>query len=46
MSLKKETVPSNIAVTPSKSPLGSLSFSNPFLILPNLLSFNTPIPFL
>jgi len=46
MSLEKETVLSNVVVAPPKSPLGSSSFSNPFLILPNLLSSNISIPFL
>jgi len=46
VSLKKETTLSNIVVTLPRSPLGNLFFSNLFLILPNLLFFNTPVPFL
>jgi len=38
---------SSSVTTLLKSPLGNLFFSNLFLlILPNLISFNTPIPFL
>ena len=46
MSLEKETTLSNIVVALPRSPLGNSSFSNPFLMLPNLLSSNTPVPFL
>jgi len=42
-----ETTLSNVVVTPLRSPLGNLFFSNPsLLILFNLISFNTSIPFL
>jgi len=41
-----ETTLSNIVVALPRSPLGDLFFSDPFLILPNLLFSNTPIPFL
>jgi len=42
-----ETILSSLVIVPPKSPLGSLFFSNPsLLILPNLFSSNTPIPFL
>ena len=44
---KKKIDLSSLATTLLRSPLGDLFFSNPFLlILPNLISFNTPIPFL
>jgi len=46
VSLEKETTLSNMVVALPRSPLGDSSFDNPFLILPNLLSSNTPIPFL
>ena len=45
-SLEKETALSNVVVAPPGSLLGNLSFGDPFLILSNLLSSNTPIPFL
>jgi len=42
----REITPSSLAIAPLGSPLGDLFFSDPFLlILPNLLSSNTPIPF-
>jgi len=45
--VEKETDLSSLATTLLRSPLGNLFFSNPFLlILPNLISSNTPIPFL
>jgi hypothetical protein len=38
---------SSLAIAPPKSPLGGSFFGNPsLLILPNLFSSNTPIPFL
>jgi len=44
---KGETTLSNLAAVPPKSLLGGLFFSNPsLLILPNLFSSNTSIPFL
>jgi len=43
----KGTTLNSLAVALPGSPLGNLFFSNPFLlILPNLFSSNTPIPFL
>jgi len=45
--LGMETTLSIIVVTPLRSPLNNLFFYNPFLlILPNLISSNTPTPFL
>jgi len=45
--IEKETDLSNSATALLRSPLGNLFFSNPsLLILPNLISSNTPIPFL
>jgi len=45
--IEKKIDLSSLATTLFKSPLGNLFFSNPFLlILPNLISFNTPVPFL
>jgi hypothetical protein len=42
-----EIIPSSSAIAPLKFPLGNLFFSSPsLLILPNLFSSNTPIPFL
>jgi len=44
---KREITLSSLAIVPLRSPLGNLFFSNPsLLILPNLFSSNTPIPFL
>jgi len=44
--LAKKTTLNSLAGAPLGSPLGNLFFYNPFLlILPNLLSFNTSIPF-
>jgi len=44
---ERETTLSSLVAAPPKSPLGSSFFSNPsLLILPNLFSINTPIPFL
>jgi len=44
---KKEIDLSSLATTLLRSPLDNLFFSNPFLlILPNLISSDTPIPFL
>ena len=44
---EKEIDLSSSATTLFRSPLGNLFFGNPFLlILPNLISSNTPIPFL
>ena len=43
----EEIILSSVVAAPPKSPLDNLFFSNPFLlILPNLISSNTPIPFL
>ena len=43
----EETTISTLVARPPKSPLNNLFFSNPFLlILPNLISSNTSIPFL
>ena len=43
----KEITLSSLVIVPPKSPLSGLFFSNPsLLILPNLFSSNTPIPFL
>jgi len=42
----KEITLSNSAIVLPRSPLGNLFFGNSFLILPDLFSFNTPIPFL
>ena len=43
----RETTPSSLVGAPLRSLLGDLFFCNPFLlILPDLLSFNTSIPFL
>jgi len=45
--IEKEIDPSSSATALLRSPLGNLFFNNPsLLILPNLISFNTPIPFL
>jgi len=45
--IKREITPNTLVATPLRSPLGNLFFNNPsLLILPNLFSFNTPIPFL
>ena len=45
--IAEKTALSTLVAAPLRSPLGNLFFSNPsLLILPNLLSFNTPIPFL
>jgi len=45
--IEKEIDLSSSAITLLKFPLGNLYFSNPsLLILPNLISSNTPIPFL
>jgi len=45
--IKKEIGLSSLATTLLKSPLGDSFFSDPFLlILPNLISSDTPIPFL
>jgi hypothetical protein len=45
--LEREIVLNNLVVAPPKSPLTDSFFSNlSLLILPNLLSSNTPIPFL
>ena len=42
-----ETTSSSSAGAPLRSPLGNSFFGDPFLlILPNLLPFNTPVPFL
>jgi len=42
-----ETTLSSVVVAPLRSPLGTSFFSNSsLLILPNLISFNTPAPFL
>jgi len=44
---KKEIDLSSLATALLRSPLGDLFFSDSFLlILPNLISSNTPIPFL
>jgi len=44
---KKEINLSSLTTTFSKFPLGNLFFGGPFLlILSNLISSNTPIPFL
>ena len=44
---RKEITLSNKVAIPPISPLGNSFFSNPsLLILPNLISSNTPIPFL
>ena len=41
----EEIIPSSIVAAPPRSPLDNLFFSNPsLLILPNLISSNTPIP--
>jgi len=43
----RETTLSSLVIAPLGSPLGDMFFGDPFLlILPNLLSSNTPIPFL
>jgi len=43
----REITPSSSAIAPLGSPLGDLFFGDPsLLILPNLLSSNTPVPFL
>jgi len=45
--IEKEIDPSSSAIALLGSPLGNLFFSNPsLLMLPNLISSNTPIPFL
>jgi len=45
--LEWETTLNSAVAAPPKSPLGGSFFSNPsLLILPNLFSSNTPIPFL
>jgi len=45
--LKKEITLSNMVVALFRSPLGNSFFSDfSLLILPNLFSFNTSIPFL
>jgi len=45
--IEREITLSSLVAAPPKSPLGSLFFSNPsLLILPNLFSSNTPISFL
>jgi len=45
--LAREITPSSLAGAPLRSPLGDLFFGDPFLLLlPDLLSFNTPVPFL
>jgi hypothetical protein len=45
--LGKETVLNSLAGVPPISPLDDSFFSNPsLLILPNLFSSNTPVPFL
>jgi len=45
--IEREITLSSLVATPLRSPLGDLFFSNPsLLILPNLFSSNTPIPFL
>jgi len=45
--IETEITLSNMAVAPFRSPLNNLFFSNPsLLILPNLISSNTSIPFL
>jgi len=42
----KEITPSSLAIALPGSLLGNLFFSNSSLILPNLFSSNTSIPFL
>ena len=43
----RETTLSSLVGAPLRSPLGDLFFGDPsLLMLPNLLSSNTPIPFL
>jgi len=45
--IEKKIDLSSSATALLRSPLGNLFFSNSsLLILPNLISFNTPIPFL
>jgi len=45
--IEREIAPNTLVGTPLESPLDNLFFSNSFLlILPNLFSSNTPIPFL
>jgi len=45
--MKKEIDLNSSATALFRSPLGDLFFSDPFLlILPNLISSNTPVPFL
>ena len=45
--MAREITLNTLAGAPFESPLGSLFFSDfSLLILPNLFSFNTPIPFL
>jgi len=45
--VERETTLSTLVAAPPKSPLGGSFFNNPsLLILPNLFSSNTPIPFL
>jgi len=45
--VKKEIDLSSLVTALLRSPLGDLFFSDSsLLILPNLISFNTPIPFL
>jgi len=47
LSPKQETTPNTLVGAPLKSPLGSLFFSDPsLLILLNPFSSDTPIPFL
>jgi len=47
VSLEKETTLSNIVVALPRSPLSDSFFGNSSsLVLPNLFSSNTPIPFL
>jgi len=44
--LVRETTLSSSVGAPLRSPLGNLFFYNPsLLMLPNLLSSNTPVPF-
>jgi len=45
--IEREITLNSSVAAPLKSPLGGLFFSDPsLLILPNLFSSNTPIPFL
>jgi len=42
----KETILSSLVIALPRSPLGNSFFNNPSLILPNLFSSDTSIPFL